>query len=170
LPPVPDQIVLAELTPQEPRSQARGAAQDAFNLLFSVPFDEGAVLDYREPSESPTSTNDAPPVAAPKQPIDVRTVAGWSGIGLGLAGLGLGTYFSLAAAGEAHGVSQAESQQEVAGRNRRITSDRTLGVLSYGIGGAALGTGLVLLLWPGARRVQVDVSSNGGYIGYRSAF
>ncbi len=109
---------------------------------------------------------DAPPASW----SGLRPALGWAGVGLGAVGIGMGAAFTVSASTIAGNASSAQSQADVADRNRRIANFNTGAVLGYAVGGASLATGVLLLLWPGAQHVQVAASPSGGTIGYETAF
>ena len=166
VPPGPEVVALADLPEGDARTRARGAAHESFSLLFSLPFDGEAVAAYREP---------APAVASPPAPDDVsssrtRKTIGFSALGAGALGLGVGTILAISASSASSG-SAGESQADAASRNDRISHLNTASAVSFVVGGVAAGTGIVLLLWPSAsKNVQVSVTPLGAQFGYTASF
>lgn len=175
--PAPEVVALAELAESEPRTRARGAAHESFSLVFSLPFDSAVVSEYHEPP--PPSARDAnananadPDAdAARARSAKVRTTLGVVALGAGALGIGAGAFFSLSARATSDGSRADESQADAVARNDKISTLNTAGVVSFVAGGAMLGTGLVLLLWPSApKNVQVSGSPGGGEVGYVGSF
>ncbi|HEY8079696.1 MAG TPA: caspase family protein [Labilithrix sp.] len=157
-------VALADLTPDEPRVRERGAAHEAFDLVFTEPFDESAVVTWHEPPPPPDE-----PVAYMPPLSPVRKIVGLGALGLGVASLAIGTGFSIASLSLAHGSSPTESQVDVLTRNDRIARDRTWAVAGFAAGGALAVTGLAVLLWPRSP-VMVGPTAGGGYVGYGATF
>jgi hypothetical protein len=175
LAPSPDVESLADLEGGPARVAARGAAHEAFGLLFSLPFDRDVVATYVEPAAPEAGPPPpgmsrldlAPPVPAAR---NARRALAWSGVGLGTVGAGVGIALSISAATVAGGSSRQESQADVARRNDRISALDTGALVSFLAGGLAMATGVTLLLWPDAPRLQASVLRSGGYVGYGGAF
>ena len=79
-----------------------------------------------------------------------RTVTGWSTVGAGVAMIGVGAWFNAAAADT---VTEAESlhlgqEEEHAALGDDLDHQKTLTAVGYGVGGALVAGGVVLLLWP----------------------
>lgn len=166
-------VALADLEPEEPRVAARGAAHEAFNLVFTLPFDSQAVEAYAEPSfERPPARDTATQsrhVTSAASPL--RRVVGWSSVGAGVAGVGVGVALSISAVTIAGGGSTLESQVATNERNDRVIAHNTGAAIGYVAGGAVVATGLVLLLWPHAPRgVAGGVSSTGASVQYELQF
>ncbi|MGH7435078.1 MAG: caspase family protein [Polyangiaceae bacterium] len=174
LPPFPDVVSLGDLERRPTRVASRGAAHEAFNLLFALPFDSRVVATYVEPA--PTFD----PLLPPTGPTDARLLApasaragrvvGWSAVGLGIAGVALGTGVLVAAHGVAAGASPSDSQSDIADRNTRISAFDVGATVSLTAGALSAAAGLVLLLWPDAPRVQASALQGGGYARYGVAF
>jgi hypothetical protein len=87
-----------------------------------------------------------------------QAVAGYVGLGLGAVGIGVGTYFIIAAGKadslaskeyvcETNGMNcSPEQEATIKGHEADTNRDRVLSIVSYSVGGAAAITGLVLLL------------------------
>jgi hypothetical protein len=167
VPPGTESVLVAQLTPDEPRARTRGAAHEAFDLVFALPFDEAAVDGYREPPPPPDPA-EAPPAPLPP----ARKRIGIGALGVGAAGLAVGTSFAIASLAESKG-GGGESQVDAAARNRRIDHDRTVSAIGFTAGGVLLVTGLAVLLWPRAPRgvpVSIAIRPGGGALGYGAAF
>jgi hypothetical protein len=85
-------------------------------------------------------------------------------------GIGLGVTLSVRAADESSASAASESQQSAAARNDRIKANNFGAALSYVGGGAAVVTGLLLVLWPDAPPVSAHASANGFEFGYATHF
>jgi hypothetical protein len=161
----PEVVSIADIEPSPARVASRGAAHEAYNLLFSLPFDRDAVDAYRPPLErAPEQTGQASDAANHR-----RRLLGWGALGLGGIGAGLGIALDVAALAVSGGTSPSESQRVVAQRNGRIDALNTAAGVSYVAGGAAAATGLVLLLWPDSH-LQVTASSSAAVVGYGASF
>jgi hypothetical protein len=165
LDPEPELLALADLSEQEPRARARGAAHESFSLVFSLPFDRQAVATYR-PAPPPEAVPDSPHAGS-----RLRQTLGI--VSLGAAGVAVvgGVAFALAARATSAGGSPDESQEGAAARNGRIATYNGGAALSFVAGGALAVTGAALLLWPGAPEgVGVSSLPGGGELGYRTTF
>jgi hypothetical protein len=196
VPSSPSVIALADLEGAPPRVASRGAAQEAFGLLFVLPFDRRAVENYVEPvaapepplppatpSPTPPGLTPAPllPVAettrddsrpTPRKPLSptLRGLA-WGGVGLGAAGLASGAVLSIVAVEVSHGTPAAASEKDAAARQSTVTAANSAAAIAYPVGGVALAAGLAaLLFWPAPNHVQATASPSGGYIGYSGTF
>ena len=167
IPPAPDVVAIASLTGTPPRSQARGAASDALEQLFALPFDYGIVDAYREDPAAPLAAADSPPAASPS---GLRRALGWTAVGLGVAALGAGAALSVSSLQASQSAAPNESQQAASATNSRITAYDAGAVACYVTGGALLAGGVLALWWPSARHVTGAVSSSGGYIVYGTSF
>lgn len=81
----------------------------------------------------------------------VRPYFGWSAIGLGVVGMGLGTYFSIQSSNNITEIESLAPRDSEARYNQLAADTRTnrrnMGI-SYGIGGAFILIGALILLWP----------------------
>jgi hypothetical protein len=165
---------LAALEPSDPRVATRGAAHDAFDLVFALPFGEASVEAYEDPAvawAAPPATGVRLDRPTPSPRPGWRRIVGWGALGVGAVGLGVATAFSIASVVEANGISPGESQRDVAQRNDRIDADRTAAAIGFVSGGVLAAGGLVLLLWPAApTRLIATASPRAGFVGYAGAF
>ena len=169
--PAPEVVALADLAQSEPRTRARGAAQESFSLVFSLPFDSAVVSDYRDPTPPSAPPPDADTTVQSTHTMPLRRTLGIVALGIGAVGLGAGAYFSLSASSTSHDSPAGESQADAVARNGRISRLNTAGAVSFVAGGAAAATGLALLLWPSApKNVQVSVTPAGGGAFYVGSF
>ena len=175
LPPDREVVALADLAPEQPRARARGAAHDAFDLVFTLPFDEEAVTGYEEHEPDLGDAvlgPPAPPAAAEASSgTSAKALVGFGALGLGGAGIAIGVTYAVLGVVESNGSTASESQRDASARNDRIARDRTVAVVGLAAGGALAATGLVVLLWPSAPRgVQAHVSATGASLGLTRAF
>lgn len=170
----PEVVALADLAPNAPRSQSRGAAHEAFNLLFALPFDSETVSKYvaavpaevLSPEMSPgDKTGSRDPAGRTRRNI------GLAGLAVGTVGLGLGTYFSIAAMNRSASGGPAASQAAIVERNERIAAENTAAVVSFVAGGILVGAGAALVLWPSPRGVRAAaIPGQGAFVGYEASF
>lgn len=173
LPPDREVVALADLSPEQPRARTRGAAHDAFDLVFTLPFDQGAVTGYEERELDVAEAGPPAPQAGAESTSgpSTRAVVGYGALGLGAAGLAIGVTYGVLGITESNGSSASESQRDASARNDRIARDRTVAVVGLAAGGALATTGLVLLLWPSAPRgLRAQVSPAGASIGLTREF
>jgi hypothetical protein len=161
--PLPEVVALADLTASEPVVRPRGAANESFGMLFSLPFDARVVADFRETLARPPAP---PPVEADAHPPppSSRKVVGGVILGVGLAGLAAGAVLTVAANAEGNAPAN-ESEAAAAGRNGRITTLNTGSAIAYVAGGVAAGVGVALLLWPSTPTKNVVISATPGGAG-----
>jgi hypothetical protein len=165
-------VSLDELTAEDPRVASRGAAHEAFNLVFSLPFSNANVEAFEDPANAwfaPARPDaDVPPLQ--KRWLSTRRMVGFGTLGIGAIGLGIGVTFSVRAANESAASTPLDSQRGAAARNDRIKANNLGAALSYVGGGAAVVTGLLLVLWPEAPRVSAGASAHGFEFGYEARF
>ena len=169
LPPDQSVVALADLAPEQPRARTRGAAHDAFDLVFTLPFDESSVQGYvaRDPDPAPSSDGIDTDAAGKTVGADVgagggpsaKKVVGFGALGLGALATGIGTTYAVLGVHESNGATPTESQSDAASRNDRIARDRTATIVGLGVGGALIATGVVVLLWPSAPKALHGASA-----------
>ncbi|WP_224368267.1 caspase family protein [Hyalangium versicolor] len=140
---MPEVVKLAALTPQAPRTVARGAEHEAFSLIFSLPYDQKTVESYDFTMPVPLK------LLEPGRPA-WRSIAGWSVLGVAGATLGGGAWTTLSARGLRSESTSGLSNADALHRNARIQSLNRRSTALYAAGAAAGVVGLGLLLWPGA--------------------
>jgi hypothetical protein len=189
LPAGPRVVAIADLAEAPPRVASRGAAHEAFSLIFSLPFERSEVDTYTARPEKPPASPDALPTPAegkdvatsrtlvrpqttpePGKRSGTRTVLGWTAIGVGAATLGAGAVLSVSAIDVSHGTTAAASQATVASRDARITAFNAGAVAGYAAGGALIASGVLALILPAAHHVQAAVLPQGGYVGATFGF
>lgn len=109
-----------------------------------------------EPAESPT--NAEPQQPPPQQQPRARThnqpglrSVGWTGVALGLAGVGVGATF-LGLDGHEHGPTCGVEIRDINGACPNVYTTNVAGIVSVSLGGVALVTGVGLLIAGGTRR------------------
>jgi hypothetical protein len=122
-------VSLAALTPQEPRSGTRGSANDSFERLFSLPFDQGVVESFALKPWVPPPGDSAPLPSLPR----------WRLYG------GVGLLAAAAVSGVAAAASSLSARQQAVSGAAREQRWPIVGFSAAGVFGAA---GLALLLWP----------------------
>jgi hypothetical protein len=195
IPSSPPVVSLAALESAPARVASRGAAHEAFGLLFVLPFDRRAVENYVElphasepgaPTIPETSVALPPPlpvslpapVPMPTASIPKKTslsprgrALAWTGVGVGAAGLATGVALSVMAIDISHTTSSTLSERAAATRQSTVTAGNTGAAIAYPVGGVALAAGLgALLFWPKAPHVEVTPVGSGAYVGYSTAF
>ncbi len=187
LPAGPRVVALEDLVDGPPRVASRGAAHEAFSLIFSLPFGKSEVDTYVEPRTGPAEGLPPPrpqltlvgppnpqrdvvrPIPTPSKARPTRKILGWSAVGLGVAALGTGAALSISSISLSHATGQSASQVLVLSRDARISTLNTGAIVGYAGGGVALAAGVLTLLWPHAP-VTATASPQGGYVGYTHAF
>jgi hypothetical protein len=165
----PDVVSIADLKPEEPRVASRGAAQESFNALFNLPFDETTVIEYPTPEFAPA----APPAehrrwveyGERRKPIGNALVIG--------GGITLATAFTIHMATFLQTSNEAQqSQHERIHINNLVGTEQKMYGVGYAVGGIALASGAGLLLWQklSPTHLQITFGSNSGYLGYGRAF
>jgi hypothetical protein len=181
VPASPSVIALGNLAGTPARVASRGAAQEAFDLLFSLPFDHAVVAAYvpRPSGELPPEALTLVPLAplhasdetARRRRPSARALVVWSGLGLGTAAVSAGAYFSVSAIALSGGTPAGSSQQSIAQRDAQISETNTRAEVAYVGGALAIVAGVgSLLLWPSAGRIQAVATPQGAYLGYTQRF
>nr|MDQ2646787.1 hypothetical protein [Myxococcota bacterium] len=86
-------------------------------------------------------------------------IAGWTGVGLGTAAIAAGGVLA-ASTFSLRDRAEKESQARAAERNEQIADRNLAATLFLAGGGAALGTGIALLLWDTASPAELSVSAS----------
>jgi hypothetical protein len=160
-----DVVELAALSPSEPREHARGAANDAYELLFALPFGQNVVSHF---APAPVPVESAPPAWG---------LAPWrlyGGIGLLAAAVGTGVAGALtwkSADDQRSSAGSTTSGAKVASLNDSIRRLDTQAGIEFGCAGLAAGVGaLFLLLHQAAPQVDVGASASAGTVSLRGRF
>ncbi len=180
IPPAPDVVNLADLSPQPARALARGPADYAFNLIFSLPFDDEAVATYSHDSVRAAIDVDAGvdvgvgTTIPEKPPLPRwRKNAGTTALGLAAVSAGAAFGWTVAARQASQEARAATSQQATAQLNQRLAERRRWAEVSYGLAGTALLGGAWLLFGPrGTVQPQgtFDTRSGAGTVGVAGDF
>lgn len=150
----PAVLRLEDLHPKPSTTAARGAAQESFRLLFSLPFSQQVVDAFvdRRPTVALPTVEEVPPGSARRRPIAVGLIA------LGVVAAAGGSWAALSAL-DAQRRTEG-SQAGVYQANQLIDQRDDWARALFGISGAALATGTLMLLWPrltGATQPPVGV-------------
>lgn len=164
IPSEPERVELASLEPAEPRDHARGAANDAYGLLFALPFGPSVVQGYR-----PRATLDgADDVRAPAPPWKTYTGVGLLGLGAGGAAVGA---LMLESAASLEPQASADSAGDRSALEGRVRDRNLVAVVAFAAGGVAATCGVALLLWPRSpARVDVGARAGGPWISVHGEF
>jgi hypothetical protein len=167
IPAQPDVINLAELSPQSPRHVSRGggAAEYAFNLLFSLPFDAEAVDSYVRRPPPAVELDVEAPLPYWRRVTGFAALSGAVASGLVTARLAiLGSQLSR----QAH---LTPSQAETVALNRRLADARRWTVISAAVTCGAAITGGWALLWPRSPLQPVfALDGSSGALGFTGGF
>jgi hypothetical protein len=166
----PAVLRFADLQPQATNIQNRGALQESFRLLFTLPFSQQVVDAFVEQRPPEVVAVDAP--ARPRR--SVRRTVGIGLLGLSAAAAAGGTWAVLSALSIKNepGTTQSDAYQANQLIDRRNDWARAL----YGVSGAALVAGGVLLLWPKREEappiasVRIDLWDGGAAVGWGGRF
>jgi hypothetical protein len=163
IPSEPDRVALAELEPAEPRDHARGAANDAYGLLFSLPFGPTVVRAYRPRSEAFVDAR----ARGTRSPW--KTYTGVGLLGLGAGGVALGAVM-LGSAASLRDESAADRAARTA-LDARVRDRSTAAAISFAAGGVAAACGLTLLLLPSSpAKVEVGAGAGSAWVSIRGKF
>ncbi|HXI59197.1 MAG TPA: hypothetical protein VNO55_24185 [Polyangia bacterium] len=168
--PNPGRMRLSALASAKPHVRARGAAHEAFLMLFSHPFDAAAVNGFRLPPDGDGEQDVPPPLSERAQR---RHRLGKVALEIGVLGAALAGGCYGAATLIKGSDSHADSQTTTTGRNSWI---RGLNVATWtlaGVAGASLATGAILFLWPDRPEPPVTATAlpgGGAVVGYRGTF
>jgi hypothetical protein len=169
IPESPEVIDLANLSPQAPRLVSRGPADYAFNLIFSLPFDEQAVADYQQ-RPAPADVDIAATGTAPLPRWQKATSATAFGVAFasGIAAIGLAVD-GRRLSDKAHNPSTSGLDTDTL--NRSANSRYRLAEITAGLAGVAALTGGWLLY---GRRAAVypagAFDANSGTVGLAGGF
>jgi hypothetical protein len=141
LPAAGDPVVVSGVLPAVRRSSARGAAHEAFSLIFTLAFDRAVVARYEAAAVARPVIADAPGRASWRSPVAVGLGA------LAAAGGAFAIQQGLHARSLGDHVPAAESQVDASARNDRIHASQRNAIL-LGAGGLALALAAAgILLW-----------------------
>jgi len=162
IPATPEVVRLDALDAAAARVRARGAAHDSFELIFDRPFGHDAVASYQFPALP--ATDEAPAAGW-------KTYTGLGALGLGVAAGLAGGLTTLSAQRLRNQDSTGDSHADVAERNDDIDVRNSAAIAMYGVAGAALVAGLVLLVWPDEElEATVGVQQDSAVFAIRGSF
>jgi hypothetical protein len=146
IPPTPEVVSLADLSPQEPRLLSEGGADQLFRFAFSLPFDEEAVVEYvRSAPDVDVVADDTAPLPLSRK---IAAAAAFGvGAGAGLLAISFGTSASQL---QRQASNPLTPQIDTAALNERTANRRHLAELSIGVASAAVLTGVWLVFAPRA--------------------
>jgi hypothetical protein len=149
VPRTPGPVVLAALPRTASHAASRGAAQDAFNDLFTIAFDNQAVVDWMQRSDAERAEVEAVAREQDRQIQNARLkrTLGWTAIGTGVAAAIAAGAFELSARALHNEAPPIESQREAAARNDSIGTRNAIATGLVVGSAVAVGVGL-WLLWP----------------------
>jgi len=144
-------VNVRELVPEASKVASRGAANHAFNLLFSLPFGPHFVTPL---------PRDANRDLDPRPSSTTRVVVGWSLLGLGALGIAGGVSAGVSAAHLSQGVSARTSQAETSSIDQRLATRHWEEGLGFGLGAAAVLGSVMVLAWPESQRVELSAGAS----------
>jgi hypothetical protein len=155
IPPGPEPVSLADISPQEPRNRTRGAANDAFEGLFALPFSNRVVQAFALKPWEPT---------APDTGSQLPEWRLYTGLGL----LGAATVSTIAASVSLLSANELKSSIEGSPPppdapqiNDKIHSRQSWATVGFTVAGVTAVSGLAVLLWPNSTP-PVDVKAGPG--------
>jgi hypothetical protein len=162
-------VSLSQLQAGPPRSRERGAASDAFDRLFALPFDQQAVQDFAlVPWDRPAPARDR--AAAGALP-PWRLYTGVALLGLATAGA-VGASAALVSANDLRATrDMTAAAQARADLDARINRRTLWSSVGFAVAGAAAASGLAVLLWPHATPpVEVSAAPGTALVNVRRTF
>jgi hypothetical protein len=155
-----------------------GAAQSLTLTMHAV---EGAPAEAAATTASGGAqlTTDQPP--APKGKPGLR-IGGWIGVGVGVVGAAVGTVFLVKNQSDLNSANSLcggaacpmSKKGQIADLDSSANGEATLAWVSYGVGGAALAAGVVMLVMSGSKGPQPQAAlapvAGPGYFGLRGRF
>jgi hypothetical protein len=170
VPMTPDVVLVDDLLPTPSRSTARGAARHAFNLVFSLPFDQSSVSAYELPPEDAYFGPRGEGVGGHHW----RAAAGVTALVLATGASALGTLFVMGSRDAARAAQGASNQARAAELNDHVRTQNHHAVVAFGASGATAIVGALLLLWPtrgvGEVRAMARADSGGAMVGIVGTF
>jgi hypothetical protein len=145
-------LELASLTPHAPAVGSRGAAHEAFGLIFSLPFDRRLAEAHVLPGDDEPATTPDVQVAASSPRSWWRRPGPWVSAGLSVAALGTGLALTLSARTLRAGVPAGASGFDVSRVNTTIRAYDIAAPVLYAVAGTAAITAVTLAVWPRLRK------------------
>jgi hypothetical protein len=151
--------------------------------------DAAVVAAGTQPAAAATTAGAAPPAATSTAPPGTQPssassgssgmkIGGYVALGVGVVGVGLGTVFLLQAKSKksdadnlcnlSNGGCPLSKKSDIESLDNSYKSAGTLSVVGYGVGGAALITGVILLVASGGQHTESTAAVT-PWIGYQSA-
>ena len=164
-----DILRFESLRPQESTAQPRGAAHVSFSLLFALPFSQQEVDRFVV-----RKTQIAPAAPRGSWSMSLRRPLGGTLLGVGVAA-GIGATWAVLSAWNLQHANVKSNQAQRFETNQSIERRNTWARMLYGAGGAAMGAGALLLLWPSLTEsnlppVMVGITPDGPSFGTRISF
>ena len=167
IPATSDVVEVAALKPEHVPVQGRGAANDAFSSLFSLPFRPEDVRDLQ--------LRPAPDLVIPpedeERPVPWTRYAGMSLLGVSLVSGALGVATLISAGNLKQDVGSGSSQADAAAVNDKIAMRQLAGGVELAVAGVTAFTGVAFLLWPSKpATVWAEASAHGGSVHFHASF
>jgi hypothetical protein len=162
-------VTVSELVPEDARIAQRGAANDAFESLFELPFGQRVVDDFEFQRFAPPPEVDV----KRREParLSLRTVTGFGLLGAGALSAGFGAYSLVQGNQYRSELAAGASQAEVEATNEDIGESNARAAIGFSLAGGALASGVLLLLWPDDRlSVEADPGRGQAMLGIRERF
>jgi hypothetical protein len=157
-------ISLADLTPQEPRNRSRGAANDAFESLFALPFNHRVVQSFALRTWQPS----APDVRSSLPDWRLYTGVGLVGVATASA---IAASAILLSAQDLKASKSAPAPDELSAIDAKIDRRNAWATVGFAAAGVSAASGLAVLLWPGAAPpVEVTTGTGTAMLKVRGAF
>jgi hypothetical protein len=163
----PDVLRLRDLRAQPTTAAPRGAANESFRLVFSLPFSQ-QVVDSFVVAPPALALRDETPRAQPyRRPLAIALA------GVGVAAAAGGTW-ALLSAMEAQ--EKRSSQRDVIQLNETIARRNDLARVLFGVSGAALATSALVWFWPRltggqeAPSIALVPTTGGGAVSWTRSF
>jgi hypothetical protein len=148
IPSSPQVVALADLPIQEPRMTTRGAANDAFQSLFALPFGQRVVDGFHLGPILPVDGTSRVVTRDTGGGSRFRSYAGLGLVSAGVIGAAASIYGLESAAALNRSLGEGGSGKDVADVNDRVRSRTVLSAVGLGAAGAAAAGGILLMLWP----------------------
>jgi hypothetical protein len=174
--PRPDVVSVADLEAVPARVASRGAAHEAFNSLFLLPFDMDVVAAYPVmmcvPAERPPPAP-APVVIERASPPNARKTAGIALLGAGGLALAVGATLTVTSFDRN---DSSLDQQHASILRDQVHKQQLIAGFFYAGGAISAVTGLVLLVMPSNRvastvtKLRAAATRDGAFLGYGASF
>lgn len=162
-------VSLSTLTAESPRVRARGAAHEAFLLLFAKPFDGTTVAAFRLEPIDLTVVPPARDTSAARSGVSRRTLA-IGAFTLGAVSAAVAGGFAWSAISLQGSVTPTTPERDVDAINDSIRKRNIAAWTLGGVAAASVATGLLLALWPTAPAAVTVSYDTTPSIGLRKTF